>query len=151
MCIICGFNLKKIDQSLFAHARLLTKTIDCPSWNSVNHLNHWCKKGRDGSERWVYPIYMTKDIRSLFSSDRIKALLKYTAMATYNYDYKLRQYWHRSYNAAYTVIWLATITANSYSVSYSIFICNQITSICTPKHNLTDVLASNQIALTTKS
>ena len=35
----------------------------------VNHLNHWFEKLRDRSECWIYPIYMTKDIRSLFCSN----------------------------------------------------------------------------------
>ena len=38
--------------------------------SSVNHLNYWCEKLRDRSERWIYLIYMTKGIRSLFCSDR---------------------------------------------------------------------------------
>ena len=40
----------------------------------VNHLNHWCEKLRDRSQRGIYPIYMTKDIRSLFCSDRFKTM-----------------------------------------------------------------------------
>ena len=39
---------------------------------SVNHRNHRCEKLCDRSERWIYPIYMTKDIRSLFCSDCFK-------------------------------------------------------------------------------
>ena len=43
-------------------------------WKSpVNHLNHWCEKLRDRSEHGIYPICMTKDIRSLFCSNPFKA------------------------------------------------------------------------------
>ena len=44
----------------------------CILESPVSHLNHWCEKIRDRSVRWICPIYMTKDIRSLFCSDRFK-------------------------------------------------------------------------------
>ena len=43
------------------------------AWKSaVNPLNRWCAKLRDMLELWVYPIYMTKDIHSSYSSNRFK-------------------------------------------------------------------------------
>ena len=44
------------------------------AWKSpVNH--HWCENLRDRSERWIYPIYMTNDIPSLFCSNPFKYAL----------------------------------------------------------------------------
>ena len=47
----------------------------CILESPVNHHNHWCEKFRDRSERWIYSIYMTKGMRSLFCSDRFKSLV----------------------------------------------------------------------------